>query len=40
MKVDKCKLENSAKILDEVSYEKLEELATFIKDNIEQKKGA
>lgn len=40
MKVDKCKLENSAKSLDEVSYEKLEELATFIKDNIEQKKGA
>ena len=38
--VDKCKLENSAKSLDEVSYEKLEELATFIKDNIEQKKGA
>ena len=40
MKVDKCKLENSVKSLDEVSYEKLEELATFIKDNIEQKKGA
>lgn len=40
MKVDKCKLENSTKNLDEVSYEKLEELATFIKDNIEQKKGA
>lgn len=39
-KVDECKSENSAKSLDEVSYEKLEELATFIKDNIEQKKGA
>jgi ERF family protein len=39
-KVDECKSENSAKILDEVSYEKLEELAMFIKDNIEQKKGA
>ena len=39
-KVDECKSENSAKSLDEVSYEKLEELATFIKDKIEQKKGA
>ena len=40
IKVDKCKLENSAKSLDEVSYEELKKLATFIKDNIEQKKGA
>ena len=39
-KVDECKSENSAKSLDEVSYEELEKLATFIKDNIEQKKGA
>ena len=39
-KIDRFKLENSAKNLDELTYEKLEELATSIKDNIEQKKGA
>ncbi len=40
MKIDKFKLENSAKNIEELTYEKLEELATSIKDNIEQKKGA
>lgn len=39
-KIDKFKSENSAKNIEELTYEKLEELATFIKDNIEQKKGA
>ena len=40
MKIDKFKLENSVKNIEELTYEKLEELATSIKDNIEQKKGA
>ena len=40
MKIDKFKFENSAKNIEELTYEKLEELATSIKDNIEQKKGA
>jgi hypothetical protein len=39
-KIDKFKSENSAKNIEELTYEKLEELATSIKDNIEQKKGA
>ena len=40
MKIDKFKLENSVKNIEDLTYEKLEELATSIKDNIEQKKGA
>nr|DAY35538.1 MAG TPA: ERF superfamily protein [Caudoviricetes sp.] len=40
MKIDKFKLENSVKNIEELTYEKLEELAISIKDNIEQKKGA
>ena len=39
-KIDKFKSENSAKNIEELTYEKLEELATSIKYNIEQKKGA
>lgn len=39
MKIDKFKSENSVKNIEELTYEKLEELATSIKDNIEQKKG-
>ena len=39
-KIDRFKLENSAKNIEELTYEKLEDLATFIKNKVEQKKGA
>ena len=38
--IDKIMLANSTESLAEISYEELEKLATFIKDNVEQKKGA
>ena len=38
--IDKTLLANSTENLAKISYEELEKLATFIKDNVEQKKGA
>ena len=38
--IDKLLLANSTESLAEIPYEELGKLATFIKDNVEQKKGA